>query len=82
MIVLGLAKVKIAAYGKIRQYLGENFRDEVLVEDGSSVRDLFEILKKPKKEIWMANVNSLLANEKTVLNDGDEVSIFEPVGGG
>jgi molybdopterin converting factor small subunit len=82
MIVLGLAKVKIVAYGKIRQYLGENFRDEVLVEDGSSVQDLFEILEKPKKEIWMANVNSLLANEKTVLNDGDEVSIFEPVGGG
>ena len=82
MIVLGLAKVKIVAYGKIRQYLGENYRDEVLVEDGSSVQDLFEILKKPKKEIWMANVNSLLANEKTVLNDGDEVSIFEPVGGG
>ena len=82
MIVLGLAKVKIVAYGKIRQYLGENFRDEVLVEDGSSVRDLFEILKKRKKEIWMANVNGLLASEKRILNDGDEVSIFEPVGGG
>jgi len=82
MIVLGLAKVKIVAYGKIRLYLGENFRDEVLVEEGSSVRDLYEILGKPREEIWMANVNGLLANEKTVLNDGDEVSIFEPVGGG
>jgi molybdopterin converting factor small subunit len=82
MIVLGLAKVKIVAYGKIRQYLGENFRDEVLVKEGSSVRDLFETLEKPTKEIWMANVNSLLANEKTVLKNGDEVSIFEPVGGG
>ena len=82
MIALGSAKIKIVAYGKIRLYLGENFNDEVLVEDGSSVRDLFEILEKPEKEIWMVNVNGLLANEKRILNDGDEVSIFEPVGGG
>ena len=82
MIASGSAKIKIVAYGKIRLYLGENFNDEVLVEDGSSVRDLFEILEKPEKEIWMANVNGLLANEKRILNDGDEVSIFEPVGGG
>ncbi|MDH5439666.1 MAG: MoaD/ThiS family protein [Candidatus Bathyarchaeota archaeon] len=82
MIALGSARIKIVAYGKIRLYLGENFNDEVLVEDGSSVRDLFEILEKPEKEIWMANVNGLLANEKRILNDGDEVSIFEPVGGG
>jgi len=82
MIALGSARIKIVAYGKIRLYLGENFNDEVLVEDGSSVRDLFETLEKPEKEIWMANVNGLLANEKRILNDGDEVSIFEPVGGG
>jgi sulfur carrier protein ThiS len=30
----------------------------------------------------MVSVNGKIANENTILNDGDSVGIFEPVGGG
>lgn len=49
---------------------------------GPSVGDLFKLLGKPENEVWMVNVNGLLANQEYILKDGDEVALFEPVGGG
>ena len=75
-------KVKVVAYGKIRKYLGDKSKDIAEIKIGSSVKDLFQLLKKPDREIWMVNVNGILVNEERELKDGDEVRIFESIGGG
>ncbi len=74
-------RITVLAYGNIRKLL-KRFDKTIKIEPGSSIKDLFQLLKKPKDEIWMASVNGLIAYEKTKLKNGDEVRLFEPVGGG
>ncbi|RLI27823.1 hypothetical protein DRO58_03480 [Candidatus Bathyarchaeota archaeon] len=77
-----LIEVTVIAYGKIRRYLQGEPKRTFKLKIESSVRDLFRLLGKPDGEIWMVNVNGLLANEEYVLKDRDEVRLFKPVGGG
>ncbi len=49
---------------------------------GSTVASIFRKLMKTTSETWMVVVNGKIADENTVLNDGDAVSIFEPIRGG
>ena len=74
-------KVHIVALGGIRKYF-ENEKTDLNLESGSTVSTLFHKLKKPRDEIWMASVNGKIANENTVLDEGDLVNIFEAVRGG
>ncbi len=74
-------KVHIVAYGSIRRYLGKENTD-LNMESGSTVSILFQKLKKPQDKIWMVSVNGKIANENTILNEGDLVNIFEAVRGG
>ena len=74
-------KVHIRASGGTRKYL-DNEKTDLKLESGSTVSTLFQKLKKPQNEIWMASVNGKIANENTVLNEGDLVNIFEAVPGG
>ncbi|UCH70072.1 MAG: MoaD/ThiS family protein [Candidatus Bathyarchaeota archaeon] len=55
---------------------------ELHLTQGSTVASIFCKLKKTKSETWMVVVNGKIADENTVLNEGDIVSIFEPIGGG
>lgn len=74
-------KVHVVAYGGIRKYL-EKENADMNIETGSTVSILFQELKKPQDEIWMISVNGKIANENTILNEGDLVNIFEAVRGG
>lgn len=75
-------KIYVKAYGVLQRCLGNQKKVELCLEQRSTVVTLFHKLKKPKSEIWMVSVNGKIANKNTILNDGDLVSIFEPVGGG
>lgn len=75
-------KIYIKAYGILQRYLGNKKGVELCLEQGATVATLFHKLKKPKSEIWMVSVNGKIANENTILKNGDLVGIFEPVGGG
>lgn len=75
-------KVKVVPYGKLRKYSDGRFEDVIKLEEDSSVRDLLKALEKPESEVWMVSVNGLLVSEGYKLKDGDEVRMFEPVGGG
>jgi molybdopterin converting factor small subunit len=75
-------KIHVKAYGILQRYLRCKKEVELCLEQGSTIATLFHKLKKPKSEMWMVSVNGKIANENTILNDGDSISIFEPVGGG
>jgi len=75
-------KIYVKAYGILQRHLGSKKEVELCLGQGSTIATLFRKLKKPKSEIWMVSVNGKIANENTILNDGDAVGIFEPVGGG
>jgi len=75
-------KIHVKAYGILQRHLRNKKEVELCLEQGSTIATLFHKLKKPKSEMWMVSVNGKIANENTILNDGDSISIFEPVGGG
>jgi molybdopterin converting factor small subunit len=75
-------KIYIKAYGFLQRYLNDKKEAEFCLEQGSTVINLFRKLKKTKSDTWMVVVNGKIATENTILNDGDVVTIFEPIAGG
>jgi molybdopterin synthase sulfur carrier subunit len=55
---------------------------EINLPDASCVQDLVEQLGIPMEETRVSFVNGLIQDPDRVLNQGDEVGIFPPVGGG
>lgn len=60
--------------------LGEALAVELA--DGATVEDLVKELRLPEDEVKIVFVNALFREPSHVLQDGDEVGIFPPVGGG
>ena len=74
-------KVKVTAYSNVREYLGWS-ESTIEMASGSSVSDLLQVLKKPDKETWLVSVNNVIVSENKLLREGDEIKVFEGVGGG
>jgi len=55
---------------------------EIELPDGASVADLIERLKIPAREVKIAFVNGRTRSPDWLLESGDEMGIFPPVGGG
>ena len=80
-------KVKVNYYGLFREVL--HISEEVLdVEGEMRVRDMIDLilrrhpeLEKHKGSIFVS-VNHRSADSEKFIKEGDEVSIFPPVGGG
>lgn len=75
-------RVRVTAHGRVKKYLEDRLGGTIELKEGASIKDLFHALSKPRDEIWLVNVNGLVVHEEYKLRDGDEVIIFEPVGGG
>lgn len=75
-------KVKVTAYGRVRRHLEGKLKETIELKEGASIKDLLKALRKPRDETWMVNINGLIVREEYTLRDGDEVTLFEPVGGG
>lgn len=75
-------KIHVKAYGILRKHFNDKEEAELHLTQGSTVASIFRKLKKTENETWMVVVNGKIADENTILNDGDIVSIFEPIGGG
>ena len=67
-----------------RQYPHLEIGESIPVElpEGATVGQLVEHLHLPVAEIKVVFVNGIVRKERHVLNEGDEVGIFPPVGGG
>jgi len=56
--------------------------EEQDLPEGSKVLNILEPLEIPPQEVAICLVNGRNVNEQHVLNDGDTIALFPPVGGG
>lgn len=78
-------KVNTKLYATLQRYnpevaAGESF--EMTLPESSSIGDLIEKLNIREREVKITYVNGRARSEMYRLQDGDEVGIFPPVGGG
>lgn len=75
--------VTVKLYGNLKRF-APNKRESARVEllEQMSVRALLDSLGVPENSWWMAAVNDQVVDDTTILHDGDDVEVFEPVGGG
>ena len=77
--------VKVKLFATLRKFLpgvelGKS--SDIPLESGTSIAQLYEVLKIPAEEIKLAYVNGIYCEIDTILQDGDEIGIFPPIGGG
>ena len=74
-------KIKVNLYGEFKKAAtSPNLSLEV--KEGTTVEGIARVLKLPKTVYMMALVNGFRVNGGQVLKDGDDLHIFQPVGGG
>lgn len=77
--------VKVKLFATLRKYLPDlelGSSKEVPIQKGFTIAGLYETLGIPIEEIKLAYVNGIYCEPDVVLNDGDEIGIFPPIGGG
>ncbi|MBE3581760.1 MAG: MoaD/ThiS family protein [Thermoanaerobacteraceae bacterium] len=78
-------KVDVRLYATLSKYSpagGESRSFTVEVEQGTTLGQLYEILRIPPGEIKQAFINGRRVEEDYVLQDKDEIGVFPPVAGG
>jgi len=77
--------VNVKLFATLRRHyphLGIGEPMPVELPEGTTVGQLIEHLRLPADEVKVVFANGLVQGGESVLNDGDEVGIFPPVGGG
>ena len=77
--------VEVRLYASLQKYhpslrIGEPLG--ITLDDKARLRNLFSELKIPKEEIKVALVNGKWEEESYLLEDGDRIGLFSPIGGG
>ena len=75
-------RVKVRLFGELIKYGPAKEEFWMDVSSGSTVQDIIDELNIPKNEIWFVTVEGVHVNYEHVLNEKDEIMIFEPVLGG
>ena len=77
--------VSVKLFATLRRHypdLGIGEAMPVEIEGGATVQDLFQQLKLPQDQVKIVFVNGIVRNLDHRLEDGDDLGIFPPVGGG
>ena len=75
--------VTIKLYGSLKRFSPHKKEaSRVEIANDATVRSLLRSLGVPENAWWMAAVNDQVVNDTVALQEGDEVEVFEPVGGG
>ncbi len=78
-------EVEVRLYATLQEYHPDLGIGEALVlalDDKAKLGNLFDELKLPKEEIKVALVNGKWEEESYLIQDGDRIGIFSPIGGG
>jgi len=78
-------RVNVRTYATLCRYIpgvSAGIPIEIELPDGTSVSDLIERLKIPSREVKIAFVNGRTQSLDWLLESGDEMGIFPPIGGG
>ncbi len=77
--------VEVRLYATLQKYhpgLGIGEPLVITLDNKAKLGNLFGELKIPKEEIKTAFVNGKCEEESHLLEDGDRIGIFSPIGGG
>jgi sulfur carrier protein ThiS len=80
-----MMKVRVKLFGTLGQRFPGYRHDEgieVEISDGAMVRDLLAHLEIPESQGRIVSIHSSLKKPDDKLEDGDMVSVFQPVFGG
>ena len=77
--------VEVRLYASLQKYhpslrIGESVG--ITLDDKARLENLFSELKIPKEEIKIVLVNGKWVEESYLLEDGDRIGLFSPIGGG
>ncbi len=75
-------KIKLVFHGNLRRYHNDLPEAMMEVPEGMTVGELLGRVAVPSDQIAFVAVNGSRAPLSQSLNDGDEVKLFQPVGGG
>lgn len=76
-------RIVVKFYDNLIKYLPEKRETaEIHVPDGTTIAALLSHLAVPDDKVWMSAINDTVVDGSTVLQDGDILEVFEPVGGG
>ena len=80
-----MIKVECRLYATLRKYapdygLGEAM--ELELPNGTTLAELYELLKVPPDEVKRTFVSGLSKGPSHPLSDGDRVALFPPIAGG
>jgi molybdopterin converting factor small subunit len=75
--------VRVHTFANLRDYAAAGKGSvELTLAEGATITDLFAALKIPATVETVMLVNGRRAVRDTILNDGDEVTLFPPMEGG
>lgn len=76
-------KVAVRLFGDLRRYLPQGKElIELELPEGSTPSDILSTIGIHPGEVWVVRANKEVVAEDQPLRDGDEIEVFEPVGGG
>ncbi len=78
-------EIEIKLWGQISYYLPEGrgkFSLKKRVEPGTTVQELVASLGLPDRLFFLINVNGRVIESEYILQEGDEVALFQPFSGG
>jgi len=76
-----LITVDVHLFATLRRETGDS-QQMLKLRAGTSVSDVVERLAIPEMEIHLVFVNGRVASLDKVLQDGDRLALFPPIGGG
>jgi thiamine biosynthesis protein ThiS len=78
-----VVRLTVRLFGDLRRHLpdGQEALDLELPE-GSTVLAMLKQAGIDPNEVWVVRVNKKIVSEEHPLQDGDDLEVFEPVGGG
>ena len=76
-------RVRVLFFGEMRRHLPPGREDvELEVGDGACVRDVLAQVGIQPEDERIIGLNGVLAQDTAPLHDGDELSLYHPMGGG
>jgi sulfur carrier protein ThiS len=75
-------KIKMIFHGSLKKYNNDIAETEWEIPEGTTVSSVIGRSGVPKEEIAFVAVNGSRAPVSQILHDGDEVKLFQLVGGG
>lgn len=76
-------RLTVRLFGDLRSFLpAEQDLLKIEVPEGETAASLLERIGIHPGDVWMIRANHLVIADDSSLHDGDDIEVFEPVGGG